>query len=238
MKSIKKMTRKVIINYCKSYGYKYHFDELEDVDNTNHENTEFIFKLSLVNSRKRRNTQKKIGFNLEGNNPANKKVRRPRSILRHNRNEILGLNSNKSFFSGYNSFRTDNLTLSKKISETPKNNIHNNLMALTQSRPNTNVNKNASFFSSRNHFSSLGSDETLKPKMKQINHISNNINYNIIINDVNMNNDSKKTLLTNEENKKKFKKFRKHYQCWKGKYKKIKFYAKCSFQNKRNFKSS
>ena len=202
MKSIKKMTRKVIINYCKSYGYKYHFNEFEEMDNTNHEDTEFIFKLGLVNSRKRGTNQKKIGFNLEGNNGINKKVRRPRSILKHNRNEILGINSNKSFFSGYNSFRTDNHTLTKKVSGTPKNMNINNHMALTQSRPNTNVNKNTSFFSSRNHFSSLGSDETLQPRMKQINHISNNINYNIVINDVNMNNDSKKSLLTNEENKK------------------------------------
>ncbi len=47
---------------------------------------------------------------------------------------------------------------------------------------------NISFFSSRNRLSSLSNDEPVgKTKINQINQINNNINYNIVINDVDIN---------------------------------------------------
>ena len=199
MKSIKKMTRRVIINYCKSYGYKFKKEFLDDIEASKKEDTDFFFQLGLINSKKKRNT-KGVGFNFDSNKPSNKNVIKPKSILRHNRNEILGLNSNRSFYKGRNSLKNDtNFNLRKKFSETQANNP----LALTQLKPNTNINKNISIFSSRNRLSSLiGSDETNKTRMNQINQI-NNINYNIVINDLDINNDSKKTLLKKEEDKKK-----------------------------------
>ena len=202
MKSIKKMTRRVIINYCKSYGYKYKKDILEELDTSKKEDTDLFFKLGLINSRKRRNTNNKgVGFNLDINKASNKNVIKPKSILRYsNKNDILDLNSNKSLYSGgYSKLKTENFNFKKKFSDSQSNSP----LALTQSRPNTNINKNISIFSSRNRLSSLiGSDEQAKTRMNQINQI-NNINYNIVINDLDMNNDSKKSLLKKEEIKQK-----------------------------------
>ena len=192
MKSIKKMTKKVVINYCKNYGHKYNVENNDELETSKQQETDFFLKLGILNSKKRENTQKKISFNLDGKH-SNKSLKKQKSILKHNKNEMLRLNSNINKY-GFQSFKTDNYNLMKKY---PSNTIQmNKPMALTQAKPNTNIKKNISFFSSKNKLSSLG-DDIAKTRVNQIN---NNINYNIVINDVDLNNDSK-TLLKSEENK-------------------------------------
>jgi len=45
-------------------------DILEELDTSKKEDTDFFFKLGLINSRKRRNTNNRgVGFNLDINNP-------------------------------------------------------------------------------------------------------------------------------------------------------------------------
>ena len=191
MKSIKKLTKKIIINYCKNYGHKYENNNDTDVSKGD---TDFLFKLGILNSRKRKNSGKKIAFNFEKNSTystySNQNPTKPKSILKHRKENTLGL-SNKSLI-GYKSLRTDNYNFNRGLSGTWTNN-------LSQLKANTNINqKNISFFSSRNRLSSLYPDDQMtNTKVKQIN---NNINYNIVINDVDINNDSK-TLLKAEEKK-------------------------------------
>jgi hypothetical protein len=200
MKSIKHLTKKIIINYCKNYGHKYENIENTDVSKND---TDFLFKLGLLNSLKRKEVPKKISFNLNKENTSTKNSKNPKSILKHkyenNRtnDNMLKLNSNSLV--GYKSFSPDNYNyhFNSKFSTTQMNNIQ-------QNKSNTNINqnipRNISFFSSRNRLSDLGTNEIGKTKVNQINQINNNINYNIVINDVDMNNDSK-TLLKSEENK-------------------------------------
>ena len=102
--------------------------------------------------------------------------------------EVYGCNVRTSLF------------FNNKLSGIPLNNS-----ASPRKKSNTNVNRgNISFFSSRNRLSSLSNDDpvgkTKINQINQINQINNNINYNIVINDVDINNDSK-TLLKSEENK-------------------------------------
>ena len=194
MKSIKKLTKKIIINYCRNYGHKY---EATDDTSVSKGDTDFLFNLGILNPRKRKNTAKKISFNLGTNN--NQNNAKPKSILRHKldgRNENLLKLSNKSIY-GYKTLGADNYHLNSKVSGTQMNTI-----GTQHPKSNTNINqRNISFFSSKNRLSSLYDDQTQKPKVNQINQINNNINYNIVINDMDMNNDSK-TLLKPEENKK------------------------------------
>ena len=63
-----------VIYFGFSKKFPYNVESMSSIG----EDTEFIFKLGLINSRKRGTNQKKIGFNWEGNNGINKKVRRPR----------------------------------------------------------------------------------------------------------------------------------------------------------------
>ena len=197
MKSIKHITKKIIINYCKNYGLKHASENNEESDISKHE-TDFLFKLGILNSRKRNNVIKKTKFNLEGNNSSNKNLTKPKSILKHKfgntRNDNLLKLSNKSLI-GCKSFKPENHFFNNKLSA-----LNNSISPRKQS--NTNVGRgNISFFSSRNRLSSLSNDEPVgKTKINQINQINNNINYNIVINDVDINNDSK-TLLKSEENK-------------------------------------
>ena len=202
MKSIKYITKNIIINYCKNYGLKHSLENSKDSEDNKHE-THFLFKLGLLNTRKRKNKVKKISFNLDGNIPSsNKNLTNPKSILKHkfgNRSENMLKLSNKSLL-GYKSFRTENQFFNNKLSGIPLNNS-----ASPRKKSNTNVNRgNISFFSSRNRLSSLSNDDpvgkTKINQINQINQINNNINYNIVINDVDINNDSK-TLLKSEENK-------------------------------------
>ena len=195
MKSIKRMTRKVIINYCENYGHKINIENSGSL-NDSKKDTDFFYNLGILNTRTRKNT-KKIMFNLDNNHNSNKNLVNPKPILKHGKNEILGLNKNhtKNFY-GYQSFGNDNFNSGLKSQ------LNNNI-TLNQGKSNTNVNqRKMSIFSSRNKLSNLGNDErdTRINQINQINQINNNINYNIVINDVDMNNDSK-TLLKSEENK-------------------------------------
>ena len=201
MKSIKKITKKIIINYCKNYGHKYENTGDTDVSKSD---TDFLFKLGILNSRKRKEVPKKISFNLNKDNTSNKNSIKPKSILKHkyenNRNNDNMLKLSNNSLVGYKSFSPDNNNyhFNSKFSTTQMNNIQ-------QNKSNTNIlnqnnQRNISFFSSRNRLSDLGTNEIGKTKVNQINQINNNINYNIVINDVDMNNDSK-TLLKSEENK-------------------------------------
>ena len=182
MKSIKKLTKKIVINYCINYGLKYVYENNKEV---RMQDSNIFFKVGLINSRKRKNPQK-ISFNLEGNNNSNKYITKSKSILKH-KNE----NNNKSFYGGYQTFKTGNKRLSGSII---------NANSLQKKKSNTNINqKKISFFTSRNRLSSLGQDDLItKTKINKFNQI-NNINYNIVINDVDMNNTSK-ALLKPEEN--------------------------------------
>ena len=193
MKSIKRMTRKVIINYCENYGHKINIENSGSL-NDGKKDTDFFINLGILNSHTRKNT-KKIMFNLDSNHNSNKNLVNPKPILKHGKNEILGLNKNhtKNFY-GYQSFG---------FNSGLKSQLNTNI-TLNQGKSNTNVNlRKMSIFSSRNKLSNLGNDErdTRINQINQINQINNNINYNIVINDVDMNNDSK-TLLKSEENKK------------------------------------
>ena len=199
MKSIKYMTKKIIINYCKNYGLKHTLENNQDTE-VNNNGDDFLLKLGIINSRKRKNTVKKIKFNLEGSNTPYRNITMPKSILKYkfgirNDTNMLGL-SNKSLV-GCKSFGIDNHFMANKLSGIPINNSTS-----PRKKPSTNINeRKISFFSSRNRLSSLGNDEPVgKTKINQINQINNNINYNIVINDVDINNDSK-TLLKSEENK-------------------------------------
>ena len=196
MKSIKKMTKKIIINYCRNYGHKYNVENTEDTT-ISRQDSDLLLKLGILNSRKRKNTPKKISFKLDSNLNSNQTNTKPKSILKHKmdiRNDNkLGLN-NKSI-AGLKSFGTENYYLNPRFSGTQYN------LGLPKNKANTHINqKNISFFSSKNRLSGLGQDEIAQPKVNQINQINNNINYNIVINDVDMNNDSK-SLLKSEENK-------------------------------------
>ena len=203
MKSIKRMTQKVIINYCRSYGHKYNLENSTELNNSK-KDKDFLMNLGILNARTRKQT-KKIGFNFDDNHNSNKNVTKPKPILRHGKNEMLGL-TNHSFnnFYGYQSFGTDNYINNSglKVARTQMNN--NNNTVFSQGKGNTNINRRRfSLFSSKNK-SNLGNDEHSNERIsqiKQINQINNNINYNIVINDMDMNNDSK-TLLKSEETKK------------------------------------
>ena len=193
MKSIKRMTRKVIINYCENYGHKINIENSGSL-NDGKKDTDFFINLGILNSHTRKNTKKTM-FNLDSNHNSNKNLVNPKPILKHGKNEILGLNKNhtKNFY-GYQSFG---------FNSGLKSQLNTNI-TLNQGKSNTNVNlRKMSIFSSRNKLSNLGNDErdTRINQINQINQINNNINYNIVINDVDMNNDSK-TLLKSEENKK------------------------------------
>ena len=185
MKSIKKLTQKIIINYC-------NFKNAEQHEVPKTQDTNLLFKIGLLNSRKRKNPQK-MSFNPEGKNNSNKNIPKPKSILKHKKENSLGL-SNKSFYGGYKSFKTGNCQLNNKL-------LGSNLKISTTPNvyPNTNINqRNVSFFSSRNRLSSLGQESLIaKTKINQFNQI-NNIKYNIFINDVDLNKDSK-TLLKSDE---------------------------------------
>ena len=63
MKSIKKLTKKIVIHYCQNYGHKY--DSRKGVDILRHDSENFIVNLGLLNSKKRRN-KKSVNFNLNG----------------------------------------------------------------------------------------------------------------------------------------------------------------------------
>ena len=210
MKSIKKMTKKIIINYCRNYGHKYNIENSDDTDKSAKEN-DFLNSLGVLNSRKRKQTPKKIGFSLEGNFNSNKTISKPKSILKHkmnNRNDNIYGSGNKKSVIGYKSFRTNNYLYNPRFYGTQMQKL-----SIPKNKAHTNINqKNMSFFSSKNKLSSLGQDEIAKTKVNQINHISNNINYNIVINDVDLNNDSKSLLKaddnqTNTIMKKTFKSF-------------------------------
>ena len=138
MKSIKHLTKRIIINYCKNYGHKY-----ENIENTevSKNDTDFLFKLGLLNSRKRKEVPKKISFNLNKENTSTKNSKNPKSILKHkyenNRtnDNMLKLSSNSLV--GYKSFTPDNYNyhFNSKFSTTQMNNIQ-------QNKSNTNINQN------------------------------------------------------------------------------------------------
>ena len=92
MKSIKRMTRKVIINYCENYGHKINIENSGSL-NDSKKDTDFFINLGILNSHTRKNT-KKIMFNLDSNHNSNKNLVNPKPILKHGKNEILGLNKN------------------------------------------------------------------------------------------------------------------------------------------------
>ena len=203
MKSIKRMTQKVIINYCKNYGHKYNLENSE-IMNTTKKDENFFMNLGLLNTRTRKNP-KRIMFNLEDKHNSNKNLAKPKSILKHGKNEMLGLTKNSSQnLYGYQTFGNDNFKTSSGFKFSGSH-LNNNSLSINQGKSNTNVNQRKfSIFSSRNKLSNLGSDDqnnTRINRIKQINQINNNINYNIVINDMDLNNDSK-TLLKSDENKK------------------------------------
>ena len=61
MKSIKKLTQKIVIHYCQNYGHKYDNRKEGDIMRNNTEN--FVVNLGLLNSKKRRN-EKYVNYNL------------------------------------------------------------------------------------------------------------------------------------------------------------------------------
>ena len=193
MKSIKKWTQKIIINYCKNYGHKYNFEDNEEHEVVKNQDTNLLFKIGLLNSRKRKNPPK-IPYNIENKSNSNKNIPKPKSILKHKKENNLGLN-NKSLYGGYKSFKTGNYQLNNKLFGS-----HLKVSTSPNVYPNTNINqRNVSFFSSRNRLSSLGQEELIaKTKINQFNQI-NNINYNFVINDIDMNNDSKTLLKADEK---------------------------------------
>ena len=209
MKSIKHMTRKVILNYCRNYGIKYNVDVGSNFLDNSRKDTDFFMNLGLLNTRTRKNT-KKIMFNLDGNHNSNKNLIKPKPILKHGKNELLGMNTNnfnnmnnmihnktinKNYYK-YQSFGTDNYNSSMKFG------VNNNTGTINQGKANTNVNQRKMSIFSSNFRSNLGNDKrgSRINQINQINQINNNINYNIVINDVDMNNDSK-TLLKSEDKK-------------------------------------
>ena len=201
MKSIKKLTQKIVVNYCRNYGYKLNLEDMNlSIDDINNkQNMDFLFRLGLLNSKQRRNTKRNISFNLDNSPNSNQNIK-PKSILKkkNENNNYLGLNNNKFFMPKYKSFKSGEIQMNNKYLDSPTN-------FLSQQRriSNTNINfKNLSIFSNKISSSNYD-DNTGKNKANQIgqiNQINNHINYNIVINDADMNNDSK-TLLNHEENK-------------------------------------
>ena len=71
MKSIKKLTKRIVIHYCNNYGHRY--DSNKGLDLKRHESDNFLVNLELLNKRKRENNRggkgkKTIKFNLDGSN--------------------------------------------------------------------------------------------------------------------------------------------------------------------------
>ena len=70
MKSIKKLTKRIVIHYCNNYGHRY--DSNKELDLMRHESDNFLVNLEVLNRRKRENNRgkekKTIKFNLEGSN--------------------------------------------------------------------------------------------------------------------------------------------------------------------------
>ena len=197
MKSIKKLTQKIIINYCKHYGHKLENSRDASFRKGDDSNNNFLMELGILNSRKKKRPRK-IGFNLDGNNIGNKAMTTQKSILKNKiNNENLRM-SEKSLYP-YKSFKMDEKKANNKLFGTQMNNT----ICLSQNKANTNINKNIPLFSSRNKLSSAY-DESPKGKINQINQINKNINYNIVINGVNNKNDdySKTLVIKSEENKK------------------------------------
>ena len=202
MKSIKKMTKKIVMNYCRSYGYKYNYEANNEDSVITKQDNEFFFEIGLVNSRKRKNS-KQIAFNLDGAPSSNKNlITTPKSILKHNienNNENLHVTINKKGIGKYKSVKSGNHSFKKKyLGALSSKNI---IAKHRRERSNSHINiKPITLLNHR--FSSLINNEYVHGnRMNNINHYSNNINYNIVINDIDINNDSK-TLLNSEEIKK------------------------------------
>ena len=96
MKSIKKLTKRIIIHYCNNYGIR--FDNKKGIDFLrNDSDNNFISNLGLLNQKKRTNRRKKVKFNLDksidkitGSFPIPQKT-----ILKNKLEKLKTLESNK-----------------------------------------------------------------------------------------------------------------------------------------------
>ena len=71
MKSIKKITKRVIIHYCNNYGFS--FDSKKGLDVLRQDsNNNFISNLGLLSQKNKKNNRKKIKFKISNNNISNK----------------------------------------------------------------------------------------------------------------------------------------------------------------------
>ena len=97
MKSLKKLTKQIIINYCKNYGHKYDLNNINNINNKdisamNNDQDNFIINLGKLNAKKRKR-DKKIKFDLDGNfspnntNSNNEKITYPKKTILKNRLE-------------------------------------------------------------------------------------------------------------------------------------------------------
>ena len=197
MKSIKKLTKKIVINYCKHYGHKYNSEIIEENNNAKQE-VDFLLNIGLLNSRKRKsNMDNKIASDIS--------LPKTKSILKNKNSDDNHTGSmNQKLMSKYKSFKTGNYTNKYMGLQMT------NTLAVQKGRASTNINQNNLYLMPG--LSSLTNDDQVVNtrvnqinQYNQINHINqinNNINYNIVINDHDNNNDSK-TLLNSEDNKNK-----------------------------------
>ena len=100
MKSIKTLTKRIIIHYCNNYGHKYDSNEnlhqvrIEPGDN-------FLTNLEVLNSKKR-DRKKKIHFNLDNNNISNKNLNFPKpqkTILKNKIERFKTIENNRNSLS-------------------------------------------------------------------------------------------------------------------------------------------
>ena len=210
MKSIKNLTKRIVIHYCNNYGHKY--DNNKGLDILRHDSDNFLLNLELLNKRKRdggRNRNKTIKFNLEGNNNFNNNIipgefPKPHKTILKNKLERLKTieaNAMKEEESEMKSFLKETNINEPESSRSYKIKVNglqmNKMKTLSQyARIDANENKKNDLYSKTATIK--GNNQSLRNQINQINQINVNniiknsnkniINNNIIINKISNNN--------------------------------------------------
>ena len=215
MKSIKTITKRIVIHYCNNYGHRY--DSNKGLDIIRHDSDNFINNLELLNKRKRENnrrSKKTIKFNLEGNNNfTNNRIpadfpKPHKTILKNKLERLKTIEANalkeeenpeiNSFLKETNIFRTE----SSKSFRYKTNGIQmnqtnqmNKMKTLSQyARIEANDSKKNDLYSKTATIKS--NNQILKKQINQINvnNIIKNSNKNIINNNIIINKISNNTI--------------------------------------------
>ena len=129
MKSIKNITKHIIVHYCQNYGHKYDTSKPLAIRT---ESDNFLLNLGILNSKSRNRKQKKIKFDLDVNN-SNKNVNTfnekgaeypKKSILKKRVEKHISLDSNQNNEEG-SSFQMENKGFIINVNGSPLNKLNN-----------------------------------------------------------------------------------------------------------------